>query len=120
RCPAEHTRVTRDSNPAHLRCEHLLVCTLIPYTTLFRSYLMVHPGTYYWRAPSGATYLVDAHGTHQLPDLGVPGAADRHRRRCPRSEEHTSELQSRFDLVCRPLLEKKKIELRHPRVRLTW
>src|SRR5437868_14754885 len=30
----------------------------------------------------------------------------------PRSEEHTSELQSRFDLVCRLLLEKKK--LRHP------
>src|SRR5699024_11297794 len=28
-------------------------------------------------------------------------------RRCPRSEEHTSELQSRFDLVCRLLLEKK-------------
>src|SRR5207249_5814615 len=27
---------------------------------------------------------------------------------CPRSEEHTSELQSRFDLVCRLLLEKKK------------
>src|SRR5690625_528309 len=47
------------------------------------TYLMVHPGTYYWRAPSGATYLVDSHGTHQLPDLGVPGAADRHRRRCP-------------------------------------
>src|SRR5699024_12628703 len=30
-----------------------------------------------------------------------------------RSEEHTSELQSRFDLVCRLLLEKKKIEMRH-------
>src|SRR6266704_7171446 len=30
------------------------------------------------------------------------------RRRKPRSEEHTSELQSRFDLVCRLLLEKKK------------
>src|SRR6266513_6275824 len=28
---------------------------------------------------------------------------------CPRSEEHTSELQSRFDLVCRLLLEKKKV-----------
>src|SRR5699024_12653251 len=28
--------------------------------------------------------------------------------KCPRSEEHTSELQSRFDLVCRLLLEKKK------------
>src|SRR5699024_11503893 len=34
--------------------------------------------------------------------------ADRHRRRISRSEEHTSELQSRFDLVCRLLLEKKK------------
>src|SRR5207249_9247239 len=31
-----------------------------------------------------------------------------HLRRCMRSEEHTSELQSRFDLVCRLLLEKKK------------
>src|SRR5438067_6007479 len=31
---------------------------------------------------------------------------------CFRSEEHTSELQSRFDLVCRLLLEKKKIERR--------
>src|SRR5207249_5703651 len=30
----------------------------------------------------------------------------------PRSEEHTSELQSRFDLVCRLLLEKKKIMLK--------
>src|SRR5699024_12572540 len=30
-----------------------------------------------------------------------------------RSEEHTSELQSRFDLVCRLLLEKKKIKIRH-------
>src|SRR6266513_6475627 len=35
--------------------------------------------------------------------LGSPGS-----RRTPRSEEHTSELQSRFDLVCRLLLEKKK------------
>lgn len=47
------------------------------------TYLMLHPGTYYWRAPSGRTYLVDAHGTHQLPDLAVPGVADRHRRPCP-------------------------------------
>src|SRR5207249_5359562 len=36
--------------------------------------------------------------------LGVVGCMARHRR----SEEHTSELQSRFDLVCRLLLEKKK------------
>src|SRR5207249_10650252 len=46
--------------------------------------------------------------------LGVPpGSLDRHERDEPglrrrRSEEHTSELQSRFDLVCRLLLEKKK------------
>src|SRR5699024_11682214 len=33
------------------------------------------------------------------------------RRRLGRSEEHTSELQSRFDLVCRLLLEKKKIQI---------
>src|SRR5437868_15507748 len=34
--------------------------------------------------------------------------SERGRDRCQRSEEHTSELQSRFDLVCRLLLEKKK------------
>src|SRR5438067_5946016 len=39
----------------------------------------------------------------------TPSAANR-ARWCCRSEEHTSELQSRFDLVCRLLLEKKKIE----------
>src|SRR6266536_5882645 len=53
--------------------------TLFPYTTLFRSRC------------AGA------------PPLHPPG-----RWPCPRSEEHTSELQSRVDLVCRLLLEKKK------------
>ena len=47
------------------------------------AYVMVHPGSYYWRAPSGVNYLVDAHGTHPLPDLSDEGAADRYRRRCP-------------------------------------
>src|SRR5207249_8433274 len=41
---------------------------------------------------------------HEAVGLGV---MERDRGRC-RSEEHTSELQSRFDLVCRLLLEKKK------------
>src|SRR5438309_8093860 len=62
--------------------------TLFPYTTLFRS-----RGS---RAPGGPP--------------GAPGAAARgYRRRAaaPRSEEHTSELQSQFHLVCRLLLEKK-------------
>src|SRR5215469_16384718 len=40
--------------------------------------------------------------------LGAPGSSHHWRHRRPRSEEHTSELQSRRDLVCRLLLEKKK------------
>src|SRR2546428_4948487 len=68
--------------------------TLFPYTTLFRS---GHPaaqatlGLYYW---SGR---------------GVPPDLSNSRR----SEEHTSELQSRSDLVCRLLLEKKKKIKKH-------
>src|SRR5260370_3310936 len=82
--------------------------TLFPYTTLFRSRL-------------GAARLA-----HDLPDLGeaaqdlVPDPqvalrlgdrGTRHRGRHvhqARSEEHTSELQSHLNLVCRLLLEKKK------------
>src|SRR5438067_5938001 len=62
--------------------------TLFPYTTLFRSLDQ--------RAPD--------HLGHDRPggDRVDPDAV------LPRSEEHTSELQSRFDLVCRLLLEKKK------------
>src|SRR5207249_8811133 len=44
---------------------------------------------------------VDAEGPFGAKGLGESGVI-------PRSEEHTSELQSRFDLVCRLLLEKKK------------
>src|SRR5438874_3021935 len=58
--------------------------TLFPYTTLFRS--------------EGAASRVVAFNT-DVPHLGALGT---------RSEEHTSELQSRRDLVCRLLLEKKK------------
>src|SRR6266516_6322310 len=57
--------------------------TLFPYTTLFRSRASC-------RRPAGS-----------------PAAVPRRERR-PRSEEHTSELQSPYDLVCRLLLEKKK------------
>src|SRR5439155_6738829 len=59
--------------------------TLFPYTTLFRSRRRV--------GPHGL-------GTGRLPESA----------RCRRSEEHTSELQSRGHLVCRLLLEKKKGE----------
>src|SRR5437868_12377034 len=59
--------------------------TLFPYTTLFRSLSISHAGLF-----SSRELL-----------WGSPFFARR-------SEEHTSELQSRFDLVCRLLLEKKK------------
>src|SRR2546429_2420158 len=73
--------------------------TLFPYTTLFRSILAV-------RQPKAEA----DHGEHETRDrdrellvngkeAAVGGA---------RSEEHTSELQSRLHLVCRLLLEKKK------------
>src|SRR5437868_13312718 len=63
--------------------------TLFPYTTLFRSVL---PTT------SGRRFVRGVGRTREQ----APQAAQF------RSEEHTSELQSRFDLVCRLLLEKKK------------
>src|SRR2546428_4787020 len=68
--------------------------TLFPYTTLFRS-------PHRDRVRPEADEDLHRHGVHPPP---VPvGGAD-----CERSEEHTSELQSRSDLVCRLLLEKKK------------
>src|SRR3712207_7104171 len=89
--------------------------TLFPYTTLFRSLRRreVPPG------PRPGARLA---GLHELgPDLAVGlqvrrrsarRAATRGERMkchvCTRSEEHTSELQSRQYLVCRLLLEKKK------------
>src|SRR5207249_5255525 len=53
--------------------------------------------------------------SRELHRLRVHGVGRRPDRR--RSEEHTSELQSRFDLVCRLLLEKKNESLRPPRTR---
>src|SRR5687767_15716736 len=70
--------------------------TLFPYTTLFRS---SHRRS---RAEIGS----DLAGHHPRPARRLPGG--RPRRAAPRSEEHTSELQSLAYLVCRLLLEKKK------------
>src|SRR3712207_7128191 len=86
--------------------------TLFPYTTLFRSRLaelhpLLHAGAV---APDRAVALLEQAGVAQR----VRRARARRRRRQPahlrhvRSEEHTSELQSRQYLVCRLLLEKKK------------
>src|SRR5206468_5771562 len=72
--------------------------TLFPYTTLFRSLgqpVAVH---------------VEQLLFERAPCHGVANRVMLHD--MARSEEHTSELQSRSDLVCRLLLEKKKVKLR--------
>src|SRR5690349_23661656 len=86
--------------------------TLFPYTTLFRSPALgrepagegwgkVHPGPHPFTSPQRRL------GSMSVFPLGGTQSRKRHRPQ-PRSEEHTSELQSRRDLVCRLLLEKKK------------
>src|SRR2546427_9652809 len=76
--------------------------TLFPYTTLFRSYRICPPRA----APAAPA------ARHQPPVLSVPCGAAGCRQGWlaagRRSEEHTSELQSQSNLVCRLLLEKKK------------
>src|SRR2546429_8931641 len=76
--------------------------TLFPYTTLFRS----RPG--FWQA-SAVSPVQRPHPARwmSVPSSGAPHAGSRHLA-TGRSEEHTSELQSRLHLVCRLLLEKKK------------
>src|SRR5438477_3031302 len=79
--------------------------TLFPYTTLFRSQ---HPELLHRARCEERDHLVEVdvdHGAHvraQSQDLAVELVAD-----AGRSEEHTSELQSHVNLVCRLLLEKK-------------
>src|SRR5438034_7608848 len=75
--------------------------TLFPYTTLFRSPAAAAP------AQSFRQKEFDAYVTRGLQVLRTPGAAVAVVKD-GRSEEHTSELQSHSDLVCRLLLEKKK------------
>src|SRR5206468_8542525 len=83
--------------------------TLFPYTTLFRSSGQLVIGSE--RAPRARATAVLEHRCELIDQL-VHHFAPRRRhlleRLLERSEEHTSELQSRSDLVCRLLLEKKK------------
>src|SRR2546422_11516940 len=72
--------------------------TLFPYTTLFRS-------------PSSAASAPCTPGPPSATPTRAASAWDTCRRW--RSEEHTSELQSRLHLVCRLLLEKKKKKIQH-------
>src|SRR2546426_11151218 len=75
--------------------------TLFPYTTLFRSL-------------AGPRNGVEDPAQRPGPRIIGPHVARRRREAHGRSEEHTSELQSPCNLVCRLLLEKKKHEARPP------
>src|SRR5690349_12460534 len=83
--------------------------TLFPYTTLFRSHTgkrirnIVNIGI-------GGSYLGPRFATEALRAYADPSLTFRFV--ANRSEEHTSELQSRRDLVCRLLLEKKEVRRR--------
>src|SRR5260221_3412546 len=80
--------------------------TLFPYTTLFRSYDPNGTFNYFF----GTTHLHQPRGI-QFDSSGllyVANWSDNRIEGRKRSEEHTSELQSHSDLVCRLLLEKKK------------
>src|SRR5688572_32410364 len=91
--------------------------TLFPYTTLFRSGRAPRGRTPAPASPArraGTVHQVEVDGDQQGGAREEPfarGAAahgPRRRARQARSEEHTSELQSQSNLVCRLLLEKKK------------
>src|SRR2546426_7325744 len=85
--------------------------TLFPYTTLFRSLKLtmsleqvstedrIADETVEVGSPSGTTFATGRSGLREFSHLMNPAG---------RSEEHTSELQSPCNLVCRLLLEKKK------------
>src|SRR3712207_8904986 len=84
--------------------------TLFPYTTLFRSVFALRlpavrglsVAAFVLPSRGGAVFALRAGGVGVSMRVGVAGGG------CVRSEEHTSELQSRQYLVCRLLLEKKK------------
>src|SRR2546430_7281986 len=89
--------------------------TLFPYTTLFRSLQLEA----YRRGVPRVSISVEYTGTPgpngpRSPKLrlGFAASATNTPFFVPRSEEHTSELQSQSNLVCRLLLEKKKIYLK--------
>src|SRR3712207_6863778 len=85
--------------------------TLFPYTTLFRSqagqFLLVGGDDHLADEVVHDVVLLAEVEQHRLP-LHAEGRLQRAGRVVDRSEEHTSELQSRQYLVCRLLLEKKK------------
>src|SRR2546426_5926111 len=92
--------------------------TLFPYTTLFRSLFPLKKDGKHFKAlghcsKNGQYYILDRRNGQPIfpvTEVAVPF------KNIPRSEEHTSELQSPCNLVCRLLLEKKKARQRDHRI----
>src|SRR5258708_28334277 len=80
--------------------------TLFPYTTLFRSHLRTARRK---NARAGTDELAQIRRASSESEEADPDCGGGQVHRFARSEEHTSELQSPDHLVCRLLLEKKKI-----------
>src|SRR5688572_32330027 len=80
--------------------------TLFPYTTLFRSLWRVLARIYFRTRPQSSTL------SRRLLIVGLGPLGQNVGKQIGRSEEHTSELQSQSNLVCRLLLEKKNRDQR--------
>src|SRR2546430_11521877 len=87
--------------------------TLFPYTTLFRSHTSMTPTCRMNGSCGRILPLTWACGGNTIPLLTTPSNLSR-------SEEHTSELQSQSNLVCRLLLEKKKNRVQYFQTRATY
>src|SRR5436190_14769647 len=85
--------------------------TLFPYTTLFRSEPYRSTTAWESRMPHSDTYR-----SHTIMILPGRNANSGELSNSTRSEEHTSELQSHSDVVCRLLLEKKNKYNHHPKL----
>src|SRR5437588_5407384 len=79
--------------------------TLFPYTTLFRSHCFTSKTD---SCSPGRSIQPGRNSSERLDESQMASETDPHGPHRPRSEEHTSELQSHSELVCRLLLEKKK------------
>src|SRR5438105_6252712 len=84
--------------------------TLFPYTTLFRSVYRIHDISFGAEKPVAENKTKEGREKNRAVTMTilVPKTEGAVATENNRSEEHTSELQSRVDLVCRLLLEKKK------------
>src|SRR5260370_14672995 len=83
--------------------------TLFPYTTLFRSIFGIEERDGALKLPAEVAQLIRGQLAQRMLRLVDGHRFDGRHRVTDRSEEHTSELQSHLNLVCRLLLEKKNI-----------